>query len=717
MPEAPRRRVRTPTVLQMEATECGAAALAIILAHHGRMVPLEELRQACGVSRDGAKAANLLKAARSCGLEATGHRMELEAALAAPVPAILFWGFNHFLVLEGVAAGRIHLNDPAGGPRTVTREEFSEAFTGVVLQFRPGPAFRKGGERPKLLAALVRRLASSREALLYALLAGLLQVAAILTVPSFVRVLVDRVLLAHLEGWLQPLITGLAGVTVLAGALSGLQRWILNRMEIKLSVTTMSGFFWHMLRLPVPFYTQRFSGEIASRVDMNLRIARFLCDQLVHHSISLLLVLLYAALMLAYDPWLTLVALAAVGVLAGATVLANRKRVDGSRRFLQEAGKARGTLMGGLAALETLKATGTESDLFGRWAGYQAKAVNARQESSRTTQVFLLVPPLLTSLVNAAVLALGAQRVIQGQLSVGQLVAFQFLLAGFLAPVNTLAALAGDLQEMEGVMNRLDDVVRNEVDPQVLELPEAGAPRRLSGHVSLEGLTFGYSALESPFLKDFHLQLRPGSRVALVGPSGCGKSTVARIVTGLQEPWSGTVRFDGRPRREWPRALLASSLALVDQEVSLFEGSVRENLTLWDATVPEPVLVRACIDACIHDEIASRRGGYDSPVLEGGVNFSGGQRQRLEIARALVGDPRVLVLDEATSALDPATEQLLDRNLRRRGCTCLIIAHRLSTIRDADEIIVLDRGRTVERGPHASLMASGGLYAQLAESA
>jgi ATP-binding cassette subfamily C protein len=453
--------------------------------------------------------------------------------------------------------------------------------------------------------------------------------------------------------------------------------------------------------------------------------------QLAGAGIDALLVVFYALLMLSYDWTLTLVGVASVAIIAFATTRVNRYRTDGNRKLLQEEGKATGTIMGGLATIETLKASGSESDLFTRWAGYHSKAINAKQQLGIATQVFMVLPPFLTSLTNAVVLGLGAYRIIQGELTIGMLVAFQGLMSSFLAPVNNLVGLAGVVQQMQGNMSRIDDVLRYAPDPQAEQ--DGAAPlatasgeagivdepsAKLTGHVELRDVTFGYSRLDPPLLTELNVSLAPGARVALVGPSGCGKSTVAKVVTGLYSAWSGEILLDGVQRGRIPRRALVNSVAIVDQDISLFEGTVRENLTLWDPTVPDAVMVRACKDASIHEEIVARRGGYDGFVAEGGANWSGGQRQRLEIARALMTNPRVLMLDEATSALDTVTEQRIDQNLRRRGCTCIIIAHRLSTIRDADEILVLSRGQVVQRGTHDELMKrADGTYARLAREA
>ena len=712
-----RRRVRVPTVLQMEAVECGAAALAMVLARFGRFVPLEELRVACGVSRDGSKASNLLKGARAYGLVGRGFRREPSALADLPLPMVIHWNFNHFVVLEGFRRGRAYLNDPAAGPRVVSEREFDEAFTGVALTFEPGSGFEPGGVRRRLTAALRPRLAGSYWALTYVVGAGLLLVVPGLVIPTFSRLFVDDVLVRQAWDLAKPLFLAMAAAIAVTGALTALQHRYLLRLETRFAVATSSRFLWHVLHLPMRFFTQRFAGDVGSRVAINDRIAHLLSGELAASSISMCMAVFYAAFMWQYDRVLCAVAIATAALNVAALRYFSLRREHLNQQLLHDQGRLLGTAMAGLQSMETLKAMGAEADFFARWSGYQAKAVGTEQRLKVETEMLAAVPRLLMPASTALVLGLGGLRVMDGAVSMGMLVAFQALMMGFITPVNRMVDLGGTLQEASGDLARLDDVLSAPADvppaPGDEEDDSFAAVPKLSGQLELRNVTFGYSPLDPPLIDDFSLTLRPGSRVALVGGSGCGKSTIARLVCGLYAPWSGDVLFDGRPRRDVPRRLMTTSFSVVDQDVFLFEGSVRDNLTLWDATVPESDMVRAAADACVHDEISARPGQYHGRVEEGGRNFSGGQRQRIEIARALVTNPAVLVLDEATSALDPTTEASIDDNLRRRGCTCLIVAHRLSTIRDCDEIVVLDRGRVVQRGTHDEMKAVPGPYRQL----
>ncbi len=709
------QRTKTPTVLQMEAVECGAAALGIILSYYGRIVPLEELRVACGVSRDGSKAGNIVKAARTYGLTAKGLRKDLASVRAVPLPFIAFWNFNHFLVVEGFEKDRVFLNDPARGPRIASLEEFDRSFTGVVLVFELGPDFVKGGAKPSVVQALGRRLRGSREAVLYVVLVSLALVVLGLITPSFTQIFIDQYLVGRLASWLRPLLVAMLLTATLLGVFTWLRQRYLLRLEAKLALTSASAFFWHVLNLPIVFFTQRSAGEISNRVALNDKVAQLLSGDLATNLLGIVLVVIYVGLMLRYDAVLTALAVVvAIGNLVALRYVA-RKRTDQNQRLLQQRGQLMGTAFNGLQSIESLKASGAESDFFARISGYLAKSINAEQDLGLSTQVLAAVPPLLTAINTAAILVIGGLRVIDGQLSIGVLAAFQVLMLAFMTPITQMVSLGAKMQEVAGDMTRLDDVLRYPAEQQALvELAVPGAATtKLTGYLELHNISFGYSQLEPPLIEQFNLTLKPGSRVALVGGTGSGKSTLAKLVTGLYAPWGGEVLFDGQPRSATPHARIVNSLAIVDQDIALFEGTIKDNLTLWDATVSENNIVQAAKDACIHEEISDRPGGYGFLVEENGRNFSGGQRQRLEIARALVGNPSILVLDEATSALDPITEQRIDDNLRRRGCTCLIIAHRLSTIRDCDEIIVLERGKVVQRGTHVQMQRVDGPYRRL----
>ncbi|MGC1218350.1 MAG: NHLP family bacteriocin export ABC transporter peptidase/permease/ATPase subunit [Phormidesmis sp.] len=722
--------MKTPTVLQMEAVECGAAALSMILGYYGKFVPLAELRQGCGVSRDGVTAANVLKAGRNYGLISKGFKKSIEVLKELPPPFVVFWNFNHFLVVDEISDRSVRLNDPALGPRKLTFEEFDQGYTGVALTFEPSPDFQRGGSRPSALTGLNHRLMGSVGALAFCALAGFLLVLPTLALPAFSRIFIDNVLLARRLDWLPYVLLGM-GLTVLVQALlTALQLRYLRSLRLKLSVGMTSRFVWHVLRLPVGFYAQRFAGEISDRIDLNDSVASVLSGRLTTTAISMVMIVFYAIAMLQYDVPLTIIVVAFAAINVVTLQWVSRTRTDANRCLTQAYGKASGVSIAGLQGIETLKASGLESDFFARWSGYYTKASNAQQELGLTNRLLGLLPALLTTLTTVALLIVGGWRVIHGSLSIGMLVAFQLLMQSFQGPVRNLVGFANTLQVLQGSLERLDDVLENEVDvvftdsaavsPAFLdsegsdsEGSDSDRTVKLSGAVEIRQLSFGYSPLDAPLIESFNLSIEPGQRIAFVGGSGSGKSTLVKVISALYQPTAGEILFDGVSSKEIPRAVLTNSIAMVEQEILLFAGSVRDNLTLWDSTVSDEQLRQACQDAEIEETILALPYGYDAQLLEGGQNLSGGQRQRLEIARALVIEPSILIMDEATSALDSETEQKIDQNLRRRGCTCLIVAHRLSTIRDADEIIVLEKGQVVQRGRHEDLWQQDGHYAAL----
>lgn len=705
----------TPTVLQLEAAECGAASLAMILATYRRFVPLETLRRDCGVSRDGSKASNILKAARAYGLEAKGLKAEPRHLESMRLPAIAFVDFCHFLVVEGFWRGKVYLNDPANGRRQVSMDEFDAMFTGVILTFRPTEDFEAADERPNVWAALAARAKGVRMAVVFVMLAGLALVLPGLAVPIMSRIFVDYVLVRGLEDWLIPLVAGLALTAVLRFILIELRDWALAQAETRLAVDGAREMFRHILRLPIAFFGVRYAGEIATRLSLSNGLASLLTDEVAEVALNFLAAAFFLILMIAYDPMIAAV-VTAMSVLNLVAVLSAARVIrDGYRKLSIDGGKLAGVELSGLQDIETFKAAGAEDAFFARWSGLQANLVSAAQAMGQRLVLVQATPGLLSALTSTAVLTLGGWQVMNGEMTIGTLVAFQTLAASFTAPVLALTGLGAQLQEVRSFTERTDDLLRQPADPSLLDHAQE-IDRLPQGRIDVHGLSFGHMPLEPPLIDGFDLALPAGGSVAFVGASGSGKSTLGRLIAGLYSPSAGEVLIDGRPLEEWPRAALAGVVAYIDQDVVLFEGSIRDNLTLWDETAPEAQIVQAAHDAEIHEVIASRPGNYDSPVDESGRNFSGGQRQRLEIARALAANPRIIIMDEATSALDAATEAKVIENIRRRGATLVIVAHRLSTIRDCDEIIVLEQGEAVERGTHESLMADGARYAALIEA-
>jgi NHLM bacteriocin system ABC transporter peptidase/ATP-binding protein len=717
-----RRAVSTPTVLQMESAECGAAALAIVLGYFRRFVPLDELRHTCGVSRDGARASSIVNAARRYGLEARGLEVAAEELVSLALPFIAFWSDNHYVVVEGRAGRGVRINDPASGRRTISREEFDQYYSGVALELKRGPQFEKGGHRQGLVRTLFGWTYGSKAALIIMMGTTMMLALPTILLPALVKVFVDEVLIRRFDTWLFPIIVALLFAVVLGALITWLQQRVLMRLQLKLAVMIGTRFLWHLLRLPLLFFTQRQSGDIVSRVQSANQLASLLAGPLPTAAAQFAMAILYAVVMAIYSLPLTIVSLLLAACNVVAVAMVRRKLKDGNMAVLYTNAKIAATAMSGLQSIETIKAMGSESDFFRIWSGYQARNINQFQSLGRISLWLGAAPTLLGQLMTAAVLCFGAYLVIYGELSIGGLLAFQMLLGNFMYPLQQLISINPQLQEARGHLARLEDVFAAKIDPLVEDRPAktvgpTSALPQLSGAIEVRDVSFAYGAFDPPVLQDISLKVAAGQRVAFVGGSGSGKTTLVKILLGLYTPRSGNVLYDGIPIAEIPRDVFTTGVAWVDQDIRLFEGSIQDNLTLFNPAVAPASIARAAQDACIHETILMRPGGYAGTLAENGSNLSGGQRQRLEIARALARNPAILVLDEATAALDAVTEAQIDENIRRRGITCLIVAQRLSTIRDCDQIFVLENGGVVEQGTHQQLMAEGGRYANLARAA
>jgi len=709
---------KVPQVMQMEALECGAACLTMILAYYGKWVPLEQVRADCGVSRDGSKASNVLKAARSYGLSAKGMTYSTKALRRkGSFPCILFWNFIHFVVLSGFKGKYAYLNDPARGQIKVPMSEFEDSFTGVALVFAKTDAFEEGGSKPDTIGFARKRLEGLGPAIGFTMLTAAIVSLVSILYTSLGKVFVDRILTGVSPDWLVPLTSVMLALAIISGVASILNAVYLLRIQGKIAVVSSSRFMRHLLHLPMGFYSQRMIGDLQQRQSANEVIAYQLIGQLAPVLVGVIMLVLYLVIMLNYSVLLTIVGLLTVVANALLAHYISKKRVNIARAGAANAGKLYATTIGGIEMIETIKAAGAEQGYFGRWAGYQAAVNEATARTTVLNSYLGMVPMAVTQIANIVVLVLGIWLIVEGNFTPGMLLAFTGFLSAFMQPVNQLITLGQSVQEMQTQMERVDDVLRYPVD--VPEEPEEQVnvddleSEKLFGQVDLESVTFGYSPLEPPLIEGFDLHIEQGQWVALVGGSGCGKSTIGKLISGLYTPWSGTVKFDGTPIADVPRPVLRGSLAVVDQDIVSFDDTVSDNVKLWDRSIEDFEVILACRDAAIHDTIINREGGYDSRILPGGRNFSGGQLQRMEIARVLAQDPTVIILDEATSSLDAQTEAEVIKRIRDRGVTCIVVAHRLSTIRDCDEIIVLDDGKVVERGTHAELMELNGSYAEL----
>lgn len=708
---------KVPVVMQMEALECGAASLTMILAYYGKWIPLEQVRADCGVSRDGSNAKNLLKAARSYGMTAKGYRYEPEQLKEkGKFPCIIHWNFNHFVVLCGFKGNKAVLNDPANGNYTVSMETFDNSFTGICLMFEPNEDFEPSGKPKSVLSFAKKRLVGAGVAVLFVTLTTMLTSLIGIIQPAFSRILMDRLLTNENPEWFYPFLGVLAALSAVQIIVAIVEARSNHLIEGKLAVVGDTTFLWKVLRMPMEFFSQRMAGDIQQRQSANATIANNLVNTFAPLVLNTAMMIFYLIVMIRYNWILTLVGVVSILLNLIMSRIISKKRVNITRVQMRDEGKLAGSTVAGIEMIETIKASGAENGYFEKWSGYQASVNTQQVKFAKLNEYLGMIPNLVSQLANTVVLILGVLFAIRGEFTVGMIMAFQGFLTSFTQPAMTLITAGQTLQEMRTQMERVEDVMEyptdvnyeNENDTQ-----DDAEYDKLSGTVELKNVTFGYSRLAEPLIENFNLTLKPGSRVAFVGGSGCGKSTLSKLISGLYQPWSGEILFDGKPMKDIDRSVFTGSLAVVDQDIILFEDTIRNNIKMWDTSIEDFEMILAAKDAQLHEDIMQRDGGYDYVITEGGKDFSGGQRQRMEIARVLAQDPTIIILDEATSALDAKTEYEVVRSIKDRGITCIVVAHRLSTIRDCDEIIVMDHGKVVERGTHDELYALNGYYTQL----
>lgn len=702
---------KTPTIYQMEATECGAASLSMIFSYFGKNIPLEQMRIETGVSRDGCNAGNIMRCAKKYGLDCHGYRKEPAALRELQTPCIIHWNFNHFVVFEGFKGKHAYINDPAMGRRKLTMEELDDAFTGIVLTFAKTDSFVKEKKKNTMMSFIKHRLKGQYSTLFRLLFVGLLLVFPGLLFPVLSQVFMDDVLVGGNTTWFTKLILFMCATILLQAVLTIYRNVVLAKLQKKMVLLSAREFLHNMFRLPISFFDQRYVGDLSGRVSNNANVSVFLAGELAETALNIFVAIFYLVLLLIYSPILTAIALATVIVNLVVVKITSDMLSNASIKLQQDSGKLAGAVCAGLSITSTLKASGAENEYVGRILGYNAKTICTEQKLSKTQQVINAIPDAVKMLGDVLVLIVGGLIVINGNMTVGMLVAFTTLFGSFNEPIDALVGFVKNIQTTKADINRVEDIMKYPLDEKFDTSTEKKQMKtKLDGSVELDDIAFGYSKLKDPIVAGFSFKIDCGSSIAFVGSSGCGKSTVSKIVSGLYKPWQGRLLFDGIPVEEIPNEVMNASVSTVSQNITLFSGTVRDNLTMWNSSISESDMIAAAKDACIHDIISQKPGAYDYKLTEGATNLSGGQRQRLEIARALATNPTVLIMDEATSALDPVVEKRIMDNIKRRGCTCVIVAHRLSAIRDCDKIIVMNRGKIVQRGSHDELAQVDGHY-------
>ena len=705
---------KVPVIMQLEALECGAASLAMIMAYYGKWVPLEQVRLDCGVSRDGSKAKNIYLAAENYGFEVKAYRASPESVKEnGKFPCIIHWNMNHFVVLNGFRGNHVYINDPARGTVKISWDEFDKAFTGIVLEPVPSPDFKPGGKRKSTLDFAAKRLAGTGAAVVFVMLTTAISYLFGIADSVTSRIFIDRILTGINKDWVNPFML----IMILLAAINLTVSWVQTiyslKINGKIAIAGNASYMWKVLHLPMEFFSQRLAGDIQSRAGMNASIAGTLVGTFAPLLLNTVMMIFYLVLMIRQSVLLTLIGFSTLILNIIMSRIISNRRINITRVQMRDSAKLESTTASGIEMIETIKASGAENGFFQKWAGFQA-SVNAQNVKAAKEQQFIgIIPAFFSTVANYAVLIAGVYLTMDGRFTLGSVLMFQGFLGSFMSPAMTLISAGQTIQEMRTQMERIEDVMEYPDDPSLDNEPVIEKTGKLKGNILIKNITFGYSRLEEPVIKDFSLSLKTGERVAIVGSSGSGKSTMSKLISGLYQPWSGEILFDGHKRSDYPREVMTGSIAVVDQDITVFEDTISNNIKMWNDDIQDFEVILAARDAMLHDDITKLPGGYEYKLQSGGKNISGGQRQRMEIARVLAQDPSIIILDEATSALDAKTEYGVINAIRDRGITCIVIAHRLSTIRDCDEIIVLDHGEIAERGTHDELMAKGGIYSDL----
>ena len=705
---------KVPVIMQLEALECGAASLAMIMAYYGKWVPLEQVRLDCGVSRDGSKAKNIYLAAENYGFEVKAYRAGPESVKEnGKFPCIIHWNMNHFVVLNGFRGNHVYINDPARGTVRISWDEFDKAFTGIVLEIVPSPDFKPGGKRKSTLDFAAKRLAGTGAAVVFVMLTTAISYLFGIADSVTSRIFIDRLLTGINKDWVNPFMLIMIFLAVINLTVSWVQTIYSLKINGKMAIAGNASYMWKVLHLPMEFFSQRLAGDIQSRAGMNASIAGTLVGTFAPLLLNTVMMIFYLVLMIRQSVLLSLIGFSTLILNIIMSRIISNRRINITRVQMRDSAKLESTTASGIEMIETIKASGAENGFFQKWAGFQA-SVNAQNVKAAKEQQFIgIVPAFFSTVANYAVLIAGVYLTMDGRFTLGSILMFQGFLGSFMSPAMTLISAGQTIQEMRTQMERIEDVMEYPDDPSLDNEPVIEKTGKLKGNILIKNITFGYSRLEEPVIKDFSLSLKTGERVAIVGSSGSGKSTMSKLISGLYQPWSGEILFDGHKRSDYPREVMTGSIAVVDQDITVFEDTISNNIKMWNDDIQDFEVILAARDAMLHDDITKLPGGYEYKLQSGGKNISGGQRQRMEIARVLAQDPSIIILDEATSALDAKTEFGVINAIRDRGITCIVIAHRLSTIRDCDEIIVLDHGKIAERGTHDELMTKGGIYSDL----